>query len=358
MISPTLLGKVAIDEAASWFRRFHTPTLSAETWVRIVAEIDEAAGVFADAGFQRDPTAYHHQPDCPLRVTTTRSRAAGIDFDHLQFASGYEPADGEPGRERWLDYRPCRVFHAWVIQHRAESRPWLVCIPGYSMGAPFVDLTLFRAAALAGTLGLNVAVPVLPLHGPRSTGWISGDGYFSGDCLDTVHAQAQAVWDVRRLIAWIRSRSDAALGIYGLSLGGYTAALVAALDEALACVIAGIPPSDLVDLARLHMPRVVQSTAAAHGFDWAQLARVFRVIAPLAMAPRVPQSRCAVFAGTADRVVPLRQARQLWRHWRRPEAMWYRGTHLSFFREPVVHRWLDTTLRAHLVGTESQRVAA
>jgi hypothetical protein len=358
MISPTLLGKIAADEAACWFRRLHTPTLSAGTWSRIATEVATAAEFYAAAGWLHDPTAYHRQPDCPRRVTTGRARAAGVDFEHVQFVSGYEPPPGEPGRERWLDYRPCRACHAWVIQRPSDEDPWLVCIPGYSMGSPLVDLTLFRAAWLSSALGLNVAIPVLPLHGPRSTGWISGDGYFSGDCLDTVHAQAQAVWDVRRLIAWVRSRSDAPIGIYGLSLGGYTAALIAGLDADFDCVIAGIPPSDLVSLARLHMPMPVQSAAAAHGFDWMNLARVFRVIGPLAMAPRVPRLSRSIFAGTADRVVPLEQARRLWRHWQRPAAVWYRGTHLSFFHEPAVRHWLATTLRARLIGADVQRVAA
>lgn len=346
-----------MDEAACWFRRLHTPNLSSGTWRRIATEVGAAAELYAEAGWLHDPSAYHRQPDCPRRAATTRGRAAAVDFEHVQFVSEYEPPAGEPGRQRWLDYRPCRTCHAWVIR-LADERPWLICIPGYSMGAPVVDLTLFRAAWLSNTLGLNVMIPVLPLHGPRSMGWVSGDGYFSGDCLDTVHAQAQAVWDVRRLAAWIRSRSDASIGIYGLSLGGYTAALVAALDAAFACVIAGIPPSDFVGFARLHMPPVVQSAAEAHGFDWMSLAHVFRVIAPLAMAPRVPRSQRSIFAGTADRVVPLEQARRLWRHWQRPEAFWYRGTHLSFFHEPAVRRWLETTLRDRLVGADVQGVAA
>ena len=52
---------------------------------------------------------------------------------------------GDPGRDRYLSYAPPRTGHAWVLRHRdrCESRPWLVCIHGYQMGAPAIDLELF-----------------------------------------------------------------------------------------------------------------------------------------------------------------------------------------------------------------------
>ena len=197
------------------------------------------------------------------------------------------------------------MAHAWLRRRPDAGRRWLICVPGYGMGAPLVDLTAFDAARLGRELGINVAVPVLPLHGPRRTGWISGDSFFAGDCLDTMHAQAQAVWDVRRLIAWIRAEGGRAIGVYGLSLGGYTTALLAALEPRLACVVAGIPASDFVELARHHLPGGLLADALRAGVDWKVVQDLYRVISPLAMPPRVPWARRYLFAGTADRIVPI-----------------------------------------------------
>ena len=102
----------------------------------------------------------------------------------------------------------------------------------------------FRARWLHHELGLNVAIPVMPLHGPRTIGRRSGDGYVSGNFIDVVHAQAQAASEVRALVHWLRRRGAPAVGLYGISLGAYTAALVAALEPKLDCVIAGIPAVD------------------------------------------------------------------------------------------------------------------
>ena len=52
------------------------------------------------------------------------------------------------------------------------------------------------------------------------------------DVLDDVHATAQAVWDIRRLLSWIRSQEpESLIGLNSLSLGGYIASLVASLEK-------------------------------------------------------------------------------------------------------------------------------
>jgi hypothetical protein len=343
-----LLSKIAADEAACMFRRWRTRSLPEADWARVVGEIEGAAALHRANGWDDAPATYHRTPTAPDDARVVSGRVIGIDFEHLQFASGYTAPDDEPGAERWNSYAPCTTAHAWLRRRSEAGRRWLICIPGYGMGAPLVDLTAFDAARLGRELGVNVAVPVLPLHGPRRTGWLSGDGFFAGDCLDTLHAQAQAVWDVRRLIAWIRAEGGRAIGVYGLSLGGYTTALLAALEPRLACVVAGIPASDFIDLARHHLPAGLLADALRAGVDWSVVQDLYRVISPLAMPPRVPWGRRYLFAGTADRIVPIAQARRLWQHWGRPHSKWYRGTHLSFAWEPVLRNWLDDALRAHL----------
>ena len=56
-----------------------------------------------------------------------------------------------------------------------------------------------------------------------------------------VHATAQAVWDVRRLLSWIRSQQpDSPIGLNSISLGGYVTSLVASLEDGLTCAILGV----------------------------------------------------------------------------------------------------------------------
>ena len=136
------------------------------------------------------------------------------------------------------------------------------------MGRAALDLALFRAWKLHDELGLNVVMPVLPMHGPRARGLPKGAVFPGEDVLDNVHATAQAVWDIRRLLSWIRLQEpDSLIGLNSLSLGGYIASLVASLDKGLTCAILGVPVADLVELLAAILASVTMTRAAAR-WNW------------------------------------------------------------------------------------------
>ncbi|MFP6663012.1 MAG: alpha/beta hydrolase [Deltaproteobacteria bacterium] len=312
---------------------------------RIAEETKEAVAFFQDNGWIDDPASYHRTPCAPDTIEVESAEITGLAAERISFESGYAPWEDEPGRERWLDYESNHTAHARIFRHAGEDRPWVVCIPGYRMGQEMVDTVAFRVHWLHRDLGLNVAIPVLPFHGPRTAGRRSGDFFLAGDFLDTVHAQAQAVWDTRKLIAWIREQGAPAVGIYGLSLGSYTAALVASLEDDLDCVVAGIPAVDFVDLVQANTAGWAVRLTGLLGFPWDNVCEMLRVVSPLEMPLKTDKNRCFLFAGLYDQVAPPEQARALWRHWGRPRLVWYRGGHVSFLIENEVHDLLAEALR-------------
>jgi hypothetical protein len=335
-----IASKIALDEIFLATELISASVVSRSQQRRIARESEQALDLFEDRGWLDDPALYHRRPPPLEAASFDELRRQGIAYRHLRFASDYEPHPGEPGRKRWLGYQANRTAHAWLMKHPGRMRPWLICIPGYRMGHPMVDFTGFRARWLHCKLGLNVAIPVMPLHGPRRVGRRGGDGFLSGDFVDTIHAQSQAVWDVRRLVGWLRSHGAPAVGAYGVSLGGYTTALLASLEENLDCVIAGIPATDFMRLMRSHVPALVLRAAARLGFSFERAEPLLRVISPLALSPRVPRERRYLYAGLADRLAPPDHARDLWLHWERPRVAWYHGSHVSFMWEPDVRALL------------------
>jgi hypothetical protein len=274
----------------------------------------------------------------------------------MSFESGYEPHPDEPGRDRWLGYEPPRTGHAWVMRHHGGPRPWLVCVHGFRMGWPLADFTAFKAAWLHGALGLNVILPVLPLHGQRKIGRRSGDGFFTAHVLDTVHAEAQAIWDLRRIVGWLRAHGDEDIGLYGVSLGAYTSALLSGFEGDLACVVAGMPATCFLSLLHRHAPPSVLRAADDAGLCWQSAERTMRVISPLAFASRVPKSRRYVFAGVADRLVPDHHVHDLWNHWQRPALRWFEGSHLSFTWDRTINdHVLEILHDCGLIGAASRR---
>ena len=283
-------------------------------------------------------------------------KARNRDYERIVFRSGYSPYAGEPGRERWRSYTANDREYALMLRHRDEPRPWLVCIHGTEMGRAALDLTLFRAWHLHDDLGLNVVLPVLPMHGPRARNLPKGAVMPGEDVLDDVHATAQAVWDIRRLLGWIRSQApESPIGLNGISLGGYIASLVASLDDGLTCAILGVPVADLVQLLGRHAglapddPRRQTLTLAEP---------IGRMISPLSLTPRVPMQGRFIYAGVADQLVhPREQTIRLWEHWGRPQIVWYPGGHAGFFRSKPVQRFVEVAIEQSGLTGESRDAA-
>ncbi|CAG0980243.1 hypothetical protein MYXO_01812 [Myxococcaceae bacterium] len=347
-----LAAKVAIDEAILSTMQLGASVPTGEAAKLASREVLAAREMFDSRGWLEKPAGYHVEPP-PLEAFALRPREVrGRAFEELSFESAYEPHEAEPGRDRWLSYAANRTAHAWVVRQEDESRPWLVCIHGYQMGHPLTDLFAFDPRWLAKELGLNLVMPVLPLHGPRKQGRRSGDGFFSGSILDSIHAEAQAVWDIRRILSFVRSRGATRVGVFGLSLGGYNTALVSSVAPGLACAIAGIPATDFARLVWRHGPPLQVRSLEHKGVARDAVDEVLRVVSPLAHEPKVPFEGRAIFGAIADRLVPADQVRDLWIHWRRPKMLWYQGSHLSLPFEAEVRRFVESQLReSGLVGS-------
>ena len=341
-----LAAKVALDEALLSTMQVTTPMPAGDDAKRIVREVLAAREMFDARGWLEKPASYHVAPP-PLEAYALRpERVRGIAYEHLSFESEYEPHADAPGRDRWLSFGANRTAHAWVVRHSDASRPWLVCIHGYQMGWPLVDLYAFDPRWLSQRLGLNLVLPVLPLHGLRKQGRRSGDGFLAGNIVDSVHAEAQAVWDMRRILSWVRAQGATKVGVYGLSLGGYNTAVLSSLAPGLACAIPGIPATDFARLVWRHGPALQVRSLEHKGVARDAVDEVLRVVSPLALEPLVPHEGRAIFGGVADRLVPPDQVRDLWVHWRRPRMLWYQGSHMSIAFEPEVRGFAELTLRS------------
>jgi hypothetical protein len=214
------------------------------------------------------------------------------------------------------------------------------------MGYAGIDLLAFPPGWLHHGLGLNLVIPVLPLHGARKVGRRSGDGFLLGDILDSTHAEAQAIWDIRRILSWVRAQSESKVGVFGLSLGGYNAALLSTLDDDLACAIVGVPLVDMPSAMIQHGLLSAMGDRKSENLDPVRMGEIMSVVSPLALEPRLPVERRFLFAAVADRLVQPEQAVRLWEHWDRPRVEWYQGSHMTFRAHPSVRLLVEEGLRS------------
>ncbi len=341
---PTLaLGIQALrDEVVLSGFRLMRPLGDAETAERIGREVLDALEFYGGRGLLQHPEQFFETPPVLREVTMRSVRTRGRTCHSITYDSGFAPRIGEPGRDRWLGYTANNRGYALLLRHR-DPRPWLVCVHGALMGRGWLDLTLFRAWHLFDDLGLNVLLPVLPLHGPRSRGLPAGTAFPGEDVLDDIHATAQAVWDVRRLLRWIRQEEpQARIGLNSISLGGLVAGLTASLEDGLSCAILGVPVADLTTLLSRHAG-ISRTDPRRETVDAA--APLGRMVSLLSLSPRVPMRGRFIYAGVADQLVhPREQVIRLWEHWGKPGIVWYQGGHTGFFQSRPVQPAIDAAL--------------
>jgi hypothetical protein len=345
-----LVTQVAMDEAVMALVQGPKRFPRRADYERVGAELAAAQELFADRGWLDDPRSYHRDPPPMEHPVRTRGWALGQGYTRLSWESGYEVRPEEPGSDRWSAFVPNRTAAAWVLEHDDGPRPWMVAVHGFGTGAPVADLITFRALHLHHDLGWNVAAVVLPVHGCRRSSRIGGEDFLGFDMMNSVHALAQSVWDVRRLISWVRSRDPSAVVLHGVSLGGYITSLTTCFEGDLDAAIAGIPVCDFPALFARQAPRHVRDRAAEHGILSGNAELVHRVVSPLSMPTLVPMDRRFVFAGLGDRMAVPSQAHALWEHWERPTIRWFPGNHVGYLWSAKVASFVDGVLSDVVAG--------
>jgi dienelactone hydrolase len=232
----------------------------------------------------------------------------------VKWESGYEPA-WERARADYLAFEPNRWVVARLYEQPAPA-PSVVCIHGYTGGNFFVEERAFVARWIYG-LGVNVAMFALPFHGPRA---VDESGRRAGSWPSTNPARTnegfgQAIWDARSLMRLLVARgARPETAAIGMSLGGYTASLLATVEE-LVGLCAYIPVASFADLMWDHGERSPErARAEREGITRELLKEAYRVHTPLARVPRLPSERVVIASSAGDRIAPPEHAAWLATH--------------------------------------------
>ena len=290
-------------------------------------EAQAAVEALTAAGLVHDPAKVFPAPSAPAQIRTTRRRRAGIDFEHLSFSTPYPLPVDLPRSGDWATGDGNATAHAYLLRHEPRgNRPWVVVLHGHRMGEPR-DLRLLGSTRLARALGVDVAHLVLPMHGPRGRG--ERHAFPGLDALTNFYGMAQSVWDARTLLARLREQGAETIGVFGVSLGGHVAALLAGVDPDLRCVVAGVPTSDVATmLAQTVRQHWGEEAVEESGVLDTSFRTLSRLVSPLSLPVLVPHEHRYLYAAVGDRLVTPQQAIALWRHWDKPTILWLQGGHI------------------------------
>lgn len=263
----------------------------------------------------------HYELDTPFFATptaiaprATRVREIpGGEVSDWTWPSPFELHCAEVA-DRYLATAQNQRAAARLFLHRDRPRPAALLLHGYRAGQFAVEERAWPIQWLFER-GLDLAIVVLPFHGVRAHGL--GSPMFPGsDPRITNEGFRQSVLDVRSLARHLLDRGAPAVGVMGMSLGGYTASLVATIEERLSFAVPLIPLSSIADVAD-RLGRFVGSPEE-QADQRAGLDRVHRVVSPLARPARLGRDRILIAAAEGDRITPPEHARRLAAHFGAP----------------------------------------
>lgn len=300
------------------------------------------------AAHYRDAHDQMFAPPPPVEVAVRdRGQRHGGRVLDLSFESHYRPAFAPYASEH----------HSYLANLTARVRlftgdrpaPTAILLHGWAGGNFWFDERTFPVAYLR-RIGLDVALFQLPFHGERAPRQspVSGSLFLGSHLVRTNEGFAQAIFDLRALRRYlIDGRGAPAVGVIGMSLGGYTTALWARLDADLAFAIPMIPAVSMADLMWRHGEQSPQRARAQKvGIDADLLGEVFTVHSPLTAPAQVPFERRMIIAGRGDAITPPDHAERLWEHWERPPIHWFAGSHVAQIGRGEAFR----AIRHHLAG--------
>lgn len=291
-------------------------------------------GPIAESG---DPKRFFAAPPTGVRVRSRKARAFprfepedGVAED-LIFDSPFMPVNPTQHKD-YLKHKKNRRAHARYWRHLDGPRPTIMAIHGFSADLYLVNEWFF-ALPWFYRMGCDVMLFTLPFHGPRQMNGsvFSGHGYFAGGPSRINEALAQSVFDFRILVDWLeRERGAHQIGVTGVSLGGYTAAMLAATEPRLAFAIPNVPVVTLADLVMEWEPigTVMRGAMKALKLSMADLRHMIAVSCPLSYDPVIALDRLMIVGGVGDRLAPPKHSRILWDHWKQCRIHWFPGSHL------------------------------
>ncbi|MEJ7831694.1 MAG: hypothetical protein WKF79_02175 [Nocardioides sp.] len=325
-------GETATDELFIALSALYREVPSLEAVQASVEACAAAAPELVELG-----VAGANRPPPPLAVLGLRRRKlAGIHFEHLEF----ESRPDLPASLMAAGYRRVEVAHARILRHPGEPRPWVVWVHGAEQGR-LDDLVAFRAKHLHQELGLNVALPVLPQHGPRRDLGRSWPGF---DLLGNIATMMRAVSDVRSVLGWVADQDPVSTSVVGMSLGGPVAALTAGLDDRVDAVCAMVPMLDAHATIAHHTAKTGGRGKVLAALLRAEPVRsVGTVVDPTALTPYAAPDRRLVIAALGDRMTSVRAAQRLHERWG-GQVHWHAGGHIGHLMSGEVRATVDAFL--------------
>ncbi len=333
MVGGTALVDVAARSAVATLISALALPLSANP-LRLKQDLEDGE-LYRELANSHDTTRFFRYPN--VKVDMRESRPGYVHFRPadgqcrmLSFDSPFQPVNPRL-HDRYLKNQRNRRAIAQYWTHDNGPRPTICVVHGF-LADPYWVNSLFLGLPWFYQMGYDILLYTLPFHGARQGAWspFSGHGYFANGISHISETVAHSIYDFRIFLNYLEQQAVPRIGVTGISLGGYTSALLAAVEERLHFCIPNVPVVSMLDLILQWFPAsaVIKAGMRLSGMSVREARHIMAVHCPLTYAPRIPKERLMIIGGAGDRFAPPKQARLLWDHWDRPGIHWFPGNHI------------------------------
>jgi dienelactone hydrolase len=266
--------------------------------------------------------------------------AASVQFSgakHFHFES---PNPGPFAENKFAHGRLYRCGKEW------QERPAVLLLHGWN------DIINHRVrfplmARQINRHGFNAATLVAPFHfqrRPRQLG--AWSNFLCPDILRTVEAIRQTIAETRAFAKWLRLEGCPAVGLMGVSLGGWLAGLTISRDATFSCAALLVPVARLDRLvAEAAFCRCLRPAFEGHPSGASKLnLKQHR--------PAISTENILLIEALHDLFVPVETMEELWNAWDQPEIWRLRCGHISVLAAPGLYgriiRWMAPRLGAQV----------
>lgn len=317
----------------------------------------ETLRFYAELAAAKDPVKSFPAPTSLPRIWSRPGHSlarhvVGGNVENIAFTSCFE-AVNPAMRTQWRAFTRNHVVRAQYWHHGDGPRPTLCVIHGFTLST-YLFTGWFLSLPWYYRAGYDVLLYTLPFHGPRAERYspFGGYGYFARGLSGFAEATAQAVHDFRSIIDYLRHSGVDRIALAGISLGGYTAALVASVDDRLEAVITNCPvvTVDAAFDAWFPANKTVMLGMNVSGIGREALTAALSYHSPLNYQPLVPCERRLIITGLGDRFVPPQQAEMLWKHWDHCALHWFPGSHMLHLNQLEYLRRMSRFLQEFMLN--------
>lgn len=314
------------------------------------AELERAFAilrVYTDPEVLADPDRLLAPPAAlPKPVPRWRRPVRGGMHSHLTFPTPYRPVHRLYAAE-FRRYDNLDTVHLFSWTHARPAPASILVTHGWGVGRKQIHEREFGLQYLFRRLGLDVYFYVMPFHWLRRPKGVrfSGELHPSPNLMRTNETFIQKALELRSALRWIKARNPAPLGMMGSSLGGYTTALLASLEDSLDFAVPVMPPASLADLfwtASRGDP--VIDEVAKMGMTRERFVDAWALHSPLTHQPKVPWRARLLVEAEGDNLVTAAHSHSLWEHWGRPRRYSFAGGHILQVYRADYHRELGRFL--------------